>query len=763
MRKLVISEKVNAAVRIATILSNGSLKRRNLNGVPIFHFESGGDEVDVVGLRGHILELDYPENLNNWHKVDPADLVYAVPEKRVVAKNIISTLEKLATESDQIIIATDYDREGELIGLETVEQLEVDPLKVRRARFSALTKQEIDNAFSSLTEPDKKLAESAECRQIVDLAWGASLTRFISIASRQVGANFLSVGRVQSPTLSLIVDRNKEIFEFVKKPYWEVSARFEKNGQFTGQHRGNPFWKFEAAEKVVATCGKSKTGKVTAYSREERDEYPPPPFNTTMMLAEANRLGFSASRAMSVAEDLYTSGFISYPRTDNTVYPKSLYLRDVLEKLKESEFKIEAEELLAQKQLRPSRGRVEATDHPPIYPVEGVTRKLLKGDRWTLYELIARRFMATVAPSANVEYTDCSVLVEDQPFDSKGYRVLAQGWRKYYPYYRSTEIVIPQLSEGDEVTVLGVQGERKETQPPSRYSQGVLIQEMEKLGLGTKSTRHEIIQKLYDRNYVQGANLIPTPSGIAVASSLEKHAEMITDSKMTAHLERDMDDIAKGENTLGDVVRESQDMLSDVIETMGRNKEEIGKEIRNALEEQQYVGTCPECGGRLRMMRSRKGSEFIGCSNYPECKKAYPKPRGALVQPTEEKCEVCGSPKLRVIRKGQPPLVHCIDPNCESNKKMTSIGKCPKCGSELRILYSKAGKRFIGCSNYPKCDRTYPLPQRGKINVLNESCDACGSPMIEVRNGGRSWKLCVDMECSAKKNKTTKIEKKKKQ
>jgi len=281
-----------------------------------------------------------------------------------------------------------------------------------------------------------------------------------------------------------------------------------------------------------------------------------------------------------------------------------------------------------------------------------------------------------------------------------------------------------------------------------------LIQEMENLGLGTKSTRHEIVQKLYDRNYVQGGNLIPTPSGVAVASSLEKHANMITDSKMTAHLEKDMDDIAKGESTLGDVVRESQDMLSDVIETMGQHKDEIGKEIRKALEEQQYVGICPDCGGRLRMMRSRKGGEFIGCSNYPDCKKAYPKPRGALVQPTEEKCEVCGSPKLRVIRRGQPPLIHCVDPDCESNKRMTSIGKCPKCGSELRIIYSKAGKRFIGCSNYPKCRKTYPLPQRGRISVLNESCNACGAPMIEVRNGGRSWRLCVDMECASKKNGT---------
>lgn len=754
MRKLIISEKVNAAVRIATILSNGSMKRKNLYGVPIFNFASGDDETNVVGLRGHILELDYPESLNDWHRVDPAELVYAVPEKRVVGKNIIGTLKKLASESDQIIIATDFDREGELIGLETVDQLGVNPSKTRRARFSALTKQEIENAFSSLTEPDKKLAESAECRQIVDLAWGASLTRLISIASRQVGTNFLSVGRVQSPTLSLIVDKNREITEFVKRPYWEVFAKFEKAIQFSGMHRQNPFGEQKAAEGVISNCEEIETGRVTDFSREERDDYPPPPFNTTMMLAEANRLGLSASRAMTVAEDLYTSGYISYPRTDNTVYPRSLYLRGVLERLKESDLRKEAEELLSLKQLRPSRGRVEATDHPPIHPVEGATKKVLKGDKWTLYELIARRFMATIAPPARVEHTNCTITVGDEPFDSRGYRILSQGWRDYYPYYRVLETTIPQLQTGNEVAVLGVNSEMKETQPPSRYSQGTLIQEMEKLGLGTKSTRHEIIQKLYDRNYVQGANLIPTPSGIAVASSLEKHAEMITDSKMTAHLERDMDDIAKGESTLGDVVRESQDMLSDVIETMGQHKEEIGKDIRKALEEQQYIGTCPDCGGRLRMMRSRKGSEFIGCSNYPECKRAYPKPRGALVQPTEERCELCGSPRVRVIRKGQPPLVHCIDPECESNKKMTSMGKCPKCGNDLRILFSRTGKRFVGCSNYPECKRTYPLPQRGVIHVLDRSCDVCGAPMIDVRNGNRSWRLCVDLECPSKKNAT---------
>lgn len=751
MKKLVISEKANAAARIATILSNGSSKRRNQDGVSVFHFESNGDDVDVVGLRGHIIELDYPKDLNDWSKVNPADLVYAVPEKRVVAKNIIGTLKNLASESDVIIIATDFDREGELIGLETVERLDVDPTRVRRAKFSALTKREIDSAFSSLTEPDRKLAESAECRQIIDLAWGASLTRLISMASRQVGKNFLSVGRVQSPTLSLVVDRNKEIIEFVKKPFWEVSTRFEKDGEFTGYHQNNPFWDPQTAGEIVSACKELGTGCAVEVTREEKDEFPPAPFNTTTMIAEANRLGLSASRTMSIAEDLYTSGYISYPRTDNTVYPKSLHLRGVLEVLKKSEFREEAEELLSQDYLRPSRGRVSTTDHPPIYPVEGASRKMLKGDRWTLYELIVRRFMATVAPSTRVKRTHCTILVGNQNFDANGYRIITLGWRRYYPYYRAIDIDIPEICEGDNVRILNVREERKETQPPSRYTQGTLIQEMEKLGLGTKSTRHDIVQKLYDRNYVHGANLVPTPSGIAVASSLERHAEMITDSKMTAHLEKDMDEIARGESVLVDVVRESQDMLSDVIETMNNHREEIGNEIRKALEEQQYVGTCSSCGGRLRMMRSKNG-EFIGCSNYPQCKRTYPKPRGALVQPTMDKCEVCGSPKLRVIRKGQAPLMSCVDPDCESNRKMASIGKCPRCGSDLRILYSKIGKRFIGCSSFPKCDRTYPLPQRGNIFALNESCDACGAPRIEVKDGRRSWKLCVDIECSSKKN-----------
>ena len=759
MKRLVISEKSNAAARIATILSNGGKRSTRENGVQIFSFERDGDEWFVVGLRGHIIELDYPSDMNDWERTPSKQLVYAAPVKSVRAHNIINVLKELSLDAGMVIIATDYDREGELIGMETVDMLDVDPDKIKRARFSALTKVEIERAFSELTRPDERLAEAAECRQIIDLAWGAVLTRFISLASGQVGSNFLSVGRVQSPTLSLIVDRHNEIATFVPKPYWNVEAKFKKHAEFHGHHEKNPFWEEPEATKALANCDGATEGEVREYQVEAKDEYPPPPFNTTMLLAEAVKMGMSASLAMKVAEDLYTSGYISYPRTDNTVYPRSLGLKTILEKLKGSEFRAEAEEILSQDTIRPSRGRVETTDHPPIYPTEAATKKELKGEKWRLYELVARRFLATVAPSCKAEHRHSKIAIREEVFEARGYKILYPGWRKYYPYFRVSEADLPVMQAGEKISVLKVGVERLETQPPRRYTQGTLIQEMERLGLGTKSTRHEIVQKLYDRKYVVGNDLVPTESGVAVAMSLEKHARTITESKMTAHLEKDMEEIAEGKALLVEVVKESQDMLSDVVDVMEAHREQIGSEIRSALMEQSFVGKCPDCTGELRVKRSKKG-EFISCSNYPECKRAYPKPRGAKLEPTEEACPTCRSPVVKVIRRGSPPQKHCLNPDCEVNKQATSVGICPECGQNLRLLYSRAGKRFLGCSGYPNCKRTYPLPQFGSLRMTGEVCDACNAPIALVMNKGRPWKFCVNMDCPKRGKKAEKKTKK---
>ena len=747
MRKLIITEKANAARRISTILSDGKSHSSTTGGVTVISFESGGDDYDVVSLRGHIIELDYPKEYNDWSSTSPVDLVYAPQVKTVRVKSILNMIKELAAKADEIIIATDYDREGELIGMETVREAGADMDRVRRARFSALTKGEVEAAFGNLAEPDKKLADAAEARQIIDLAWGAVLTRLISLSSGQVGKNFMSVGRVQSPTLKLLVDRHEEIESFVPKPYWEIVGKFGILA-FRGAHESNPFWDKDEAEAILDVLQEQTEGTVTSYEVTPREEFRPAPFDTTMMQVEANKIGIPPTTAMKLAEDLYTGGYISYPRTENTEYPRTLNLRSVLEKLKDGDFKAEAEEVLAQEKIIPSKGKRRTTDHPPIYPTAGASADKMKGDKWKLYELIVRRFLATVAPNAEAEVTNCTIDVGGETFLSEGYVLKKKGWKKYYgKYMKANDSRLPALKVGDRVDIRSMTVVESETKPPYRYNQGSLIQEMDRLQLGTKSTRHDIIGKLYSRNYVQGNYMIPTPSGIALTKALENHGGGITEPDMTAKLEADMLSISEGEKTLDAVVTESQDMLHDVAMKISEDSEDIGSEIKAALHSQQHIGICPTCGNNMTIKRSKNGN-FIGCDGYPECKRAYPVPRGALIQTVETTCPVCGLPQLRIIRKGNPPMVQCIDPKCPSNTERNDLGPCPSCGvGRMRILYSKAGKRFAGCSEWPNCTQTYPLRPRGSISYAGRQCSICKAPMIQMGNAEE----CINPDCPGRK------------
>jgi len=761
VRRLIVTEKFNASIRIATILSGGKSKRSYVEGTPVFEFTQGEERVQVVGLRGHIINLDYPDALNDWARVDLKELVWAEPQKVVTAGKIGAALKTLAAQADEVVIATDFDREGELIGVEALALIrEARPeIRVRRARFSALTKWDIEDAFANLVDVDYPLAASAESRQSVDLAWGAVLTRFISIASKQLGRDFLSVGRVQSPTLALIVDREREIENFLPQDFWTVHAKFQKDVagapvEFETNHEHGPFWARREAETAMAEAETAERGLVREYIRNEREERPPPPFNTTMFVAEANRIGFGAAQSMRIAEDLYQSGFISYPRTDNTVYPSTVNLRSVLAKLNESPFAAEAQELAGQERIVPSRGRTEATDHPPIYPVQGVGRdKVKREDHWRIYELVVRRFLATVAPNAVAEAAEAKIELGGQVFLAEGYRVKELGWRKYYPYWVVREAILPPLVVDENLERVGPVALREDrTKPPGRYSEGSLIQEMERLGLGTKSTRHEILKKLYDRKFIEGKYPRPTTSGRAVIEALEDHAERITQPEMTAHLEADMEGIATGVRAREDVVRESQQMLSEVLETLEANREAIGQEIEAALREQNYIGKCNVCKeGNLTVIRSRRGSRFLGCDRYPACRNTHPLPQIGIIQSAEENCPECGAPMIKHTDRGRTTS-YCVASDCPSVREKNFIGRCEKCGDgELMIRHGTYGKRFVGCSKYPACDNSYPLPQRGLIVPTDERCNACGHPVIKVIMRGRPpWVLCLNMKCPAK-------------
>lgn len=543
MRKLVIAEKGSAALRLAIVLSGGTFKRRR-QGTTVFQFSRDDTGYTVIGLRGHIVEIDYPSEFREWDIAALDALLAAEPVEAVSEPAIGDAIRALAADADEIVVATDYDREGELIGAEAVRiACEARPsLVVRRARFSSLTRWDIEEGFQHLTDLDDRLASSARARKEVDLAWGAVLTRFLSIACGMRGREFLSVGRVQTPTLALIVEREREVEEFVSQPFWIVTATVG-DPPVSATHASGPFWQQDEADAAQGRAELVEETIVAEYAVRATEGHRPPPFNTTSFLAEATRLGMSAARAMAIAEDLYRAGHLSYPRTDNTVYPSSLNLRAAVEHLRESDLAAEAEEVLSQESLHPSRGQMETTDHPPIYPTAGVRRDRVKGDAWRVYELVARRFLATVAPLASEREVTANFDVGGEPFVLNGREVVDPGWRKYAGLPASS-VSIPVLSVGDRLPVLAVVEERRETEPSPRYSQGHLIQEMERRSLGTKSTRHEILQKLYDRAYVEGRAIRGTAAGRAVVEALEAHGGQVTRPEMTAELEKAMDDIA---------------------------------------------------------------------------------------------------------------------------------------------------------------------------------------------------------------------------
>ncbi len=216
---------------------------------------------------------------------------------------------------------------------------------------------------------------------------------------------------------------------------------------------------------------------------------------------------------------------------------------------------------------------------------------------------------------------------------------------------------------------------------------------------------------------------------------------------MTAKLERDMLSITDGGRTLEEVVNESQSMLRDVAVKIDSEKVAIGDEIKAALKKQQFVGMCPSCGNSMTIKKSKNGN-FIGCNGYPECKRAYPLPKGALIQMTDSVCPVCGLAQIKVIRKGVPPSLQCIDPKCTSNTEKNDLGHCPTCGKgTIRIMYSKAGRRFAGCSEWPACTQTYPLRPRGTVTPTGEACPECGAPVLQIG----SMKECINMDCPLRK------------
>ena len=812
--KLIVTEKNDAAGQIARLLSDsGKPKADKVYDTPVYRFRRGGEDCVTIGLRGHILQPDFPPELKfndeeGWFGVTaegevlPADvpdglarppydtkrkpylkdgidikgwkiaslpyLVWAPIEKTPAEKGIIRSLKNLAKKADSVVIGTDFDREGELIGSDALRQIrEVAPdVPVSRARYSAFTKAEIDHAFNNLVELDQDLADAGESRQYIDLIWGAVLTRYLTTARFSGFGNTRSAGRVQTPTLALVVERERERMAFKPEDYWVIfgEASHGEDDPFKVSHTTARFWDKDAADAAYANVAQAKEARVTAVERKSRTQRPPAPFSTTSLQAAAAAEGISPARAMRLAESLYMDGLISYPRVDNTVYPSSLDLKDCVRTIsKVPQYAPTCKALLSQPKLTATRGKQETTDHPPIYPTGAADPEKLQPAAWKLYNLIARRFLATLMGPATIEGTKVTFDVNGEPFQASGNVLANPGFRSIYPYGLKKDDQLPELNEGDVCDVEKMDLLAKQTEPPARYSQGKLIQEMEKRGLGTKSTRASIIDTLYQRKYLKNDPCEPSQLGMAIIDALNTYAPRITTPEMTSELEDDMTKVAEGTDTQTQVVTHSRALLAGMMDGLIEHTEDLSEAIADAVTADAKIGVCPKCGRDLVVKTSAKTrGSFAGCMGWPDCDVTYPLPQGRIeaLEGEAAVCPDCGAPRIKVQPFRQKAYETCINPACPTNREPdVEVGVCHACakagrtGKLIAHKSERTGKRFIRCTNYDDCGTSYPLPQRGKLEATGEECPDCGAPMVIVTTARGPWKLCPNMDCPGREKK----------
>lgn len=811
--KLVIAEKNIAAQKIAQLLATGKPKNDKVYNTPVYRFDVEGEEWVSMGLAGHILAPDFPDeilfdkkegwysltedgevlsaqvpdglarppydtkrkpflangiNIKGWKVESLPYLTWAPIIKNPAEKEIIRVLKNLAKKADSVVIATDFDREGELIGSDALSCVrEVAPdVPVSRARYSALIKGEVTEAFNNLVELDQNLADAGESRQYIDLIWGAVLTRYLTLAKFGGFGNVRSAGRVQTPTLALVVERERERMAFVPEDYWQIRGMAAAKGaDFKISHATARFTDKDAAQTAFGHVDGVAAGTVTDVAKRSRKQQPPVPFNTTSLQAAAAAEGISPARTMRIAESLYMSGFISYPRVDNTVYPRSLDLEGIVKGLAANSPALApvCKKVLAGP-MKPTRGKTETTDHPPIHPTGQGDPTTLDGGQLKLYNLIARRFLATLMGPATIENTKVSIDVAGEPFAASGDVLVDAGFREAYPYGLKRDEQLPALDAGDVVDVHDVNLEAKQTEPPARYSQGKLVQEMEKRGLGTKSTRASIIERLYQVRYLKNDPIEPSQLGMAIVDALSQFAPRITTPEMTAELDEDMTHVAEGQDTQTHVVDHSRALLAGMLDNLIEHKDDLGEAISDAVTADARVGTCPKCGKDLVMKQSAKTrGSFIGCMGWPDCDVTYPVPSGVKVSPLEGDaavCPECGAPRIKCQPFRQKAYEQCVNPKCPTNYEPDlKVGECSVCaeagrhGDLIARKSEKSGKRFIRCSNYEECGVSYPLPARGKLEATGEVCEHCGAPVVVVETARGPWRICVNMDCPGKEKK----------
>jgi DNA topoisomerase-1 len=705
MEEVIICEKPNSSEKIAKALSGKAKKKKYNKKISYWEIQDGDKKTTILTAVGHLYTIT-PENPREKILFDLKWVpLYETDKNKAYTKDYIDAIKKFGKGADRYIHACDYDIEGTLIGFNALKYACGDDTvdNVQRMKFSTLTKKDIQESYQNMLKLDINQVNSGIARHILDFIFGVNISKSLMQTVRHVKKRYLklSAGRVQTPTLSILVDREKEIQKFIPEPYWLIKACLENN-IITEHVKGKIFDK-ELAEKIFKNSKGSDDATVIQVKKTKTKKNPPVPFNLGGLQSEAYRVfGFSPKRTQVAAQKLYSDGFTSYPRTSSQKLPESLDLKNILIQLSNSaDYKKHITKL--PKNLKPNEGKKTDAAHPAIHPT-GILPSKLDKDESKIYDLIVFRFISIFAEEAEIESLKTNLDIGGEEFTFKRKRTSYLGWLEHYPYQKVDDDDFIDFKKGDKIKVKKLNSEEKETKPPGRYNEASLIKELEKRELGTKATRADIIAKLYDREYISGKKIEVNILGESIIDTLKQYSENITSEELTRSFEKDLRGIENEKITKDIVIDNAKKEVLTILNDIEKNEDEIGEGIYVAYQQSRIVGKCV-CGGDLTIKySSRNKSTFVGCSNFPDCKIAYPLPHGALV--LKSKCEICGLPMISFGRQKS-----CLDPKCgkEDGENEIStheiLGKCPKCGSDLLKRRGRYGE-FVGCSNFPKCKFT---------------------------------------------------------
>ncbi|MGQ9538036.1 MAG: DNA topoisomerase I [Candidatus Bathycorpusculaceae bacterium] len=678
---LIITEKPDAAQRIASALDlKGKARKMEDNGVPYYVAERD-KPIIVVPAIGHLYTVAEERSGRNYYPVFSFKWVPRYMAERG-AKQIrvwLETISKLAENADTYIDACDYDIEGSIIGYCILRYACSGKDDVaKRMKYSTLTKGELEKAYAELLPKlDFALIEAGRTRHEVDWLYGVNLSRALTIAAKDWSGKYatLSTGRVQGPTLRFLVAREKSIRSFVPTPYWEIRAEIEIEGKiFEAEYEKEVIETKKEAEAIIKAC-KGKDGIAESIDFKQFQQMPPTPFDIGALQSEAYSLfGYTPRRTLDIAQRLYLEALISYPRTSSQKLPPAINYEEILKNLSRvPEYKKLTAELLVKKELKPNEGKKEDPAHPAIYPTGNLPERVLEEPERRIWDLVVRRFMAVFGESAIRQSVKICINVNGQRFFLRGRQTLKDGWLRFYePYVRAEEVLLPQIEKEQKLKVKRVILEDKFTKPPPRYNPGSLLKKMEEVGIGTKATRADIIQTLYDRKYVRDERIVVTDLGFEVFEVLKGHCPPIVSIELTKKLEERMEKIQTNMEKRENVLLDAIEILKPVVEELKDKEKTIGEQLSNAIKrarlEERIVGHCPICGtGTLMILYSRKtGKRFIGCTNYFKklCKTAFPLPQRGTVRPLGRNCRGCGWPTVQVRIKGRRPWNLCFNPEC---------------------------------------------------------------------------------------------------